>query len=81
MEAVKPGGWDSPPEPLWWGADDYELVIDAERGVLLRLASRFGGRAFDVTEILDIDFDEALPDDTFTLQLPGVRFEVKDWLT
>ena len=36
--------WEYPPEPLWIGADEYEAVVDVERGVLLRLASRIGGR-------------------------------------
>jgi hypothetical protein len=35
-------GWD--PDPLIWGADEYEAVVDAERGVLLRCASRLGER-------------------------------------
>ena len=81
VEAANPGGWDYPPEPLWAGADDYELLIDTERGLILRLASRREGRAFDVTEVLEIAFDEAFPEGTFVLQLPGVRFDTTDWLT
>lgn len=80
VAAVKHGDWEYPPEPLWWGADDYELVVDAERGVILRLASRLGGRAFDVTEVLDIAFDETFPEGTFVLDLPGVRFDRTEWL-
>ena len=80
VSAVKPGGWEYPPEPLWWGADDYELLVDAERGVILSLASRIDGRAFDVTEVLDVAFDEAFPEETFVLQLPGVSFDATDWL-
>ena len=72
--AVKPGGWETIPEPLWWGADDYELVVDAERGTILRLASRLEGRAFDATEVLDICFDEAFSEGTFVLDLPGVEY-------
>ena len=74
VEATKPGGWETVPEPLWWGADDYELVVDAERGVLLRLASRLDGRVFDVTEVLEVGFDEIFPEGTFSLELPGVEF-------
>ena len=81
VEATMPGGWEFPPEPLWWGADDYELVVDAERGAILRLASRLGGRAFDVTEVLEIAFDESFPEGTFALDLPGVRFDRVDRLT
>ena len=81
VEATMPGGWEHVPEPMWWGADDYELVVDAERGAVLRLASRLEGRAFDVTEVLDIAFDEAFPEGTFALDLPGVRFDRVDRLT
>jgi hypothetical protein len=81
VEAVKPGGWGNHlPEPLWWGADDYELAVDDERGVLLRLASRLAGRAFDVTEVLEVSFDEAFPEGTFALDLPGVGIDDTDWL-
>lgn len=81
VEATKPGGWELTSEPLWWGADDYELVVDAERGVILRLASRLEGRAFDATGVLDICFDETFPEGTFALDLPGVRFDGIDRLT
>jgi hypothetical protein len=81
VEAKMPGEWEYPPEPLWWGADDYDLVVDAERGVILHLASRLEGRAFDITEVLDVDFDETFPEGTFTLDLPGVRFDRVERLT
>lgn len=81
VEATMPGEWKYPPEPLWWGADDYELLIDAERGLILRLASRLERRAFDITEVLDISFDEVFPEDTFVLDLPGVEFGRIDHLT
>ncbi|HJQ29787.1 MAG TPA: hypothetical protein VJ827_10620, partial [Rubrobacter sp.] len=74
VEATKPGGWETIPEPLWSGADDYELMVDAERGTILRLASRLAGRAFDVTEVLEVSFDEGFPEGTFALELPGVEF-------
>ena len=74
VEATMPSKWEFVPEPLWWGADDYEIVVDAERGVVLRLASRLSGRAFDVTEVLNISFDETFPEGTFVLDLPGVEF-------
>lgn len=47
------------------GADDYELLVDAKWGVLLRSASRLDGEEFEVTEILDIAFDEDLPEELF----------------
>ena len=68
--------WDyAPLEPFGEGADDYLLSVDAEVGVILRLASRLRGEEFDVFEVLDIAFDEAFAEGTFRLELPGVEFE------
>ena len=61
-------GWD--PDPLRWGADEYEVVVDIERGVLLRCASRLGGEDFDVLEVEEIHFDERFDDDTFSSRQP-----------
>ena len=57
--------WDYWPEPLWWGADEYEVLVDAERGVLLRCASRLGGEDFDALEVEEIHFDERFPAEVF----------------
>jgi hypothetical protein len=62
--------WDYWPEPLWWGADEYEFLVDAERGVLLRCASRLGGKDFDALEVEEIHFDERFPEDTFASREP-----------
>jgi hypothetical protein len=61
-------GWD--PDPLSWGTDEYEVVVDAERGVLLRCASRLRGEDFDSLEVEEIHFDERFTDDTFTSREP-----------
>ena len=61
-------GWD--PDPLSWGADEYEVVVDAERGVLLRCASRLEGKDFDALEVEEIYFDERFPEDTFSSRQP-----------
>jgi hypothetical protein len=71
--------WDyAPIGPFWNGADDYLILVDAEIGVILRLASRFRGEECDSFEVLDIGFDETFPQGTFALELPGVRFEEID---
>ncbi|MDP9477787.1 MAG: hypothetical protein M3R38_19235 [Actinomycetota bacterium] len=71
--------WDyAPLRPFEEGADDYLLSVDAEVGVILRLASRLRGEEFDVFEVVDIAFDEAFPEDTFRLELPGVEFRWVD---
>ncbi len=55
-------------EPLAHGADRHELAFDGERGVLLRSRSFFDGEPFSVVEILDVAFDEPLPDGVFTFE-------------
>jgi hypothetical protein len=62
--------WEGPPEPLWWGADEYEAVVDAERGVVLRLASRLGGEAFDALEVEEIRFEGRFGQDVFDSRDP-----------
>jgi hypothetical protein len=46
-------------------ADDHELLVDAEIGVVLRIASRFDGEEFSVAEATHVTFDEPLDDDLF----------------
>jgi hypothetical protein len=68
--------WDyAPLEPFQEGADDYLLSVDAEVGVILRVASRLRGEKFEVFEVLDIAFDEVFAEGTFRLEMPGVEFE------
>lgn len=64
---------DHPPRGLSGveGADDYVLSLDAETGTAVRYAERFGGEEFYVAEVAEIHFDEAFPDGTFRLDLPG----------
>jgi hypothetical protein len=58
------------PEPLWWTADEYEVVVDTERGILLRCASRLSGENFDALEIEEVYFDEKFLEDGFTSREP-----------
>jgi len=62
--------WEWEADPLSWGGDEYEVVVDAERGVLLRCASRLRGKDFDALEVEEIHFDERFPDDTFVSRDP-----------
>lgn len=58
------------------GAEEYELLVDTERGVLLRTEARLRGRPFLVLEMDGVAFDEDFPSDTFTLEPPtGEAFE------
>jgi hypothetical protein len=51
------------------GADEYTLLIDAERGILLRAAALLEGQEFSVTEVEEVAFDEDLRPDLFVLEL------------
>jgi hypothetical protein len=71
--------WDyAPLQPFEDGADDYLLSVDAESGIILRLASRLRGEEYDVFEVSEIAFDEKFAEGTFRLELPGVEFERVD---
>jgi hypothetical protein len=57
------------------GADRYALVVDRERGLILRSEALFQGKPFAICEVHDIDFDVSIADDTFTLEPPpGTTF-------
>ncbi len=56
----------------------YELWVDAEKGVLLRTAERFRGADYQVAELLDVEFNLLIPDDVFTLVLPAGQ-EFQQW--
>jgi hypothetical protein len=62
--------WDHFPEPLWWGADEYEVLVDSERGVLLRCASRLEDKDFDALEVEEIHFDERFSAEVFSSRQP-----------
>jgi hypothetical protein len=70
LKGVPVEEWEYAPEPLWWGADEYELLVDAQRGVLLRCASRLEGKDFDALEVEEIYFDERFEEDVFTVRAP-----------
>ena len=46
---------------LWCGADEYELIIDAERGVCLGLTQFYKGEELSREEICRIEFSAPLP--------------------
>jgi outer membrane lipoprotein-sorting protein len=53
-----------------FGADEVDLLVDRERGVLLRAEARFEGEPFSVAEVTEVAFDESFPPETFTFELP-----------
>jgi outer membrane lipoprotein-sorting protein len=72
---------------LGMGADEYELAVDAERGVLLRALARVDGDEFSVHEVTEIAFDESFAPETFVFVPPegevvrGVRASLHRRLT
>jgi hypothetical protein len=52
------------------GADELLLEVDAERGALLRIESRFEREPIALSEVVEIAFDEAFAEDTFVFTPP-----------
>jgi hypothetical protein len=46
-------------------ADDYQVLVDVETGVILRFGRRFEGREYGATEMTEVAFDEDLPMELF----------------
>jgi hypothetical protein len=58
---------------LLFGGTEHELVVDLERGVLLRLQTRFDGVPFRVLEVEQIAFDIEMPTSTWDVEAPDGR--------
>jgi outer membrane lipoprotein-sorting protein len=52
------------------GADELDLLVDEERGVVLRHEARFEREPFRVAEVTEIVFDEPLPEERFAFEPP-----------
>jgi hypothetical protein len=52
------------------GADEYQLWVDRERGVVLRAAALLDGEEFWISEFEELAFDEQLPPETFVFEPP-----------
>ena len=55
----------------WLGfcADEWELLVHAQRGVVLGTTARYQGEPFRIGEAVEIAFDEPLDDSLFTLEI------------
>jgi hypothetical protein len=67
---AKPSGAHVHFGQLAHGADEHRLIVDATRGVVLKLESFLDGRVFSSSELHDAVFDEPIPDEVFVLELP-----------
>jgi hypothetical protein len=63
----------APVELFPYGADDLSLVVDRERGVILRFEARGLGEPIRRLEVTELAFDEPLPDELFTVPAGDVR--------
>ena len=54
----------------WKGADEFDLLVDAERGTLLRIGARERGAEFAGIEVTSIEFDSPIPDSVFAFSPP-----------
>ena len=55
------------------GAEEYRLIVDRERGVLLRIEALLDSSPFDVEEVREIVFDEPIEDEVFSFASPDSR--------
>ena len=51
---------------FWTTADEYELLVDKEYGILLRYAARLNGREFAVSAVEQVIFDEIISEKIFS---------------
>lgn len=50
---------------LGFGADTYSIDVDLQHPVLLRTVGEFAGKPFEILEVIEVVFDEDLPNDLF----------------
>lgn len=56
----------------WWdGADEYRMLVDAERGILLRIGVFRNGEEFAGAKVTSIEFDRPIPDEIFRFTPPS----------
>ena len=68
----RPGGDQSASGYRWWheNAAAFELLVDAQRGTLLRFAIIENGAEAFGQEVTDIEFDAPIPDAMFSFDPP-----------
>lgn len=63
------------------GADEYMLLIDAERGTVLRASALLDDKEFAFSNVEEVAFDEELSSERFVLELaPGERVRTHEEL-
>lgn len=65
------GGFANRPLVLDPGVEEAEVLLDAERGLILRRAALVDEEEASVLEVEQIAYDEELPPETFVFELPA----------
>ena len=60
---------------LWPGADEIDLLLDAEQCILLYAAGYIGGLPFATIEVLEIAFNQKLPEGALDIPPGNLRLE------
>jgi hypothetical protein len=61
----------APERQPFLGVDEYEILVDRERGVLLRYAGLVDGEEAGVYSVRTARFDQPIPDEIFSYQPPA----------
>jgi hypothetical protein len=66
-------------EPFFWSeADEYEFIMDRDRGILLRYSAKYDGQEYAIAEVEEVIFDELIPEKVFSFTPPpNILVEVK----
>jgi hypothetical protein len=55
---------------FWTTADEYELLVDKEYGILLRYSAKLPGQELAVSAVDHVSFDAMIPENIFSFPLP-----------
>lgn len=59
---------------FWSIADEYEIVVDKERGILLYYAAKFRDQKIAEASVKEVAFDESLSEELFSITVePSIR--------
>lgn len=66
VKAVPRKGKEGVQESFWIEADEFELLVDKERGILLHYSAKLDGYEYAVVSAESIAFDEPIPEGIFS---------------
>lgn len=63
-------------DDFWSIADEYDLLVDKEKGILLRYSAKLDGQEFAIASADFVLFDQQIPDSVFCL-FPEPKMKIK----